>query len=343
MSIGGGYDMARRESLSSPFEEVYVDDSYDNTDVFPQVDMHTQIFRDERELADLLRSMTTASVSHLSLASVNAVAGYIRESKCNSQNMCLVLRCTLSMPSEHFDREFDLTEEARRTLDANPDDFLTHYGEYCIAGQIRQSSFYAVCTYSSTDEGQLDALAAALGGTGAVNQTSFAAATQLMTSMESHSPSIRETHRFHIVGVEGEGGLSWLKNAKIPEAWEGFRAEYKPIPQVALVKHYSSLLPGKIRRPVTAYQISQDIAGALWQCALLQMAARSKSTYQSNSISRLDRIQERLSALACSNADEDLEEVGDILKTLDNIKVQLRKPAWSAIKTEIDKLPVPPE
>ncbi|KAF9739896.1 hypothetical protein PMIN06_006061 [Paraphaeosphaeria minitans] len=343
ISIGSGYDMARRESLPSPFEEVYIDDSYDSTDVFPQVDMHTQLFRDERELTDFLRSMTTASVSQLSVASVNAVAGYIRESKCNSQNMCLVLRCTLSMPPEHFDRELDLTEEARRTLETNPDDFLKHYGEYCITGQIRQSSFYAVCTYSSSDAGQLDALATALGGTGTVNQTSFVAATQLMTSMESQSSSIQQTHRFLIAGVEGEGGLSWLENAKIPEAWEGFRSEYKPIPQVALVKHFSSIFPGKIGRPVTGYEIPRDIGEALWQCALLQMAARSKATYQGTLILKLNSVQGRLSVLSCSNDDDDLKEVGDILKSLENIQVQLRKPAWSTIKAEIDQLSVTPE
>ncbi|KAK7192713.1 hypothetical protein DPSP01_006857 [Paraphaeosphaeria sporulosa] len=343
MNIGGGYDMARRESLPSPFEEVYIDDSYDSTDVFPQVDMHTQLFRDERELTDSLRSMTTASVSHLSVASVNTVSGYIRESKCNSQNMCLILRCTLSMPPEHFDRELDLTEEARRTLETDPDGFLKQYGEYCITGQIRQSSFYAVCTYSSTETGQLDALAAALGGTGTVNQTSFSAAAQLMTSMALHSPSVQETHRFHIAGVEGEGGLSWLENAKIPEAWEGFRTEYKPIPQVALVKHYSSVIPGKIDRPVTGYDVPRDIAEALWQCALLQMAARSKATFQGTLILNLDRIQERLSILTCSDDDEDHTEVNDILKTLENIQVQLRQPAWPAIKAEIGQSSATPE
>ncbi|KAF2445186.1 hypothetical protein P171DRAFT_473055 [Karstenula rhodostoma CBS 690.94] len=344
MSLGGGYDMARRESLPSPFEEVDPDDSYDScTDVFPQVDVHTQLFRDERELTDVLRSMTAASISHLSVASVNAIAGYIRESKCNSQNMCLVLRCTLSMPPEHFDRELDLSEEARRTLEDSPDNFLKYYGEYCITGQIRQSSFYAVCSYSSTDTAQLDALAAALGGTGTVNKTSFAAATQLVTSIESHSSSVQETHRFHIAGVEGEGGLAWLENAKIPEAWKGFRAEYKPIPQVALVKHYSSILPGKIGRPVAGYEIPRDIAEALWQCALLQMAARSKATYQGTLILKLDRIEERLSVLTCSNDDADLGEVRDILKTLDNIQAQLRKPTWPAIKAEIDRMPVTPE
>lgn len=342
MSIGGGYDMARRESLPSPFEEVYLDDNYD-TDVFPQVDVHTQLFRDERELTDLLRSITAASVSYLSIASVNAIAGYIRESKCNNQNLCLVLRCTLSMPPEQFDRELELSEEARRTLEANPDDFLKHYGEYCITGQIRQSSFYAVCTYSSTETAQLDAFAAALGGTGTVNQTSFAAATQLMTSMKSHSSSVQETHRFHIAGVEGEGGLSWLENAKIPEAWEGFRAEYKPIPQVALVKHYSSILPGKIDRPVAGYEVPRDMAEALWKCALLQMAARSKATYQGTLILKLDKIQELLSVLTCSNDDNDLKEVKDILETLETIQIQLRKPAWPAIKAEIDQLSVTPE
>jgi hypothetical protein len=337
MNVGGGYDMAKRESLPSPFEEVDIDGSYDSfTDVFPQVNVHTQLFRDERELTDLLRSMTAASVSYLSIASVKAIAGYIRESKCNSQNMCLFFRCTLSMPPEHFDRQLELSEEARQTLEADPENFFKCYGEYCIAGQIRQSSFYAVCTYSSTETAELDAFAAALGGTGTVNKSSFADATELMTRIESHSSSVQETHRFHITGVEGEGGLSWLENAKLHEAWEGFRDEYKPIPQVALLKHYSSILPGKIGRPTTRYEISRDIAEALWQCALLQMAARSKATYQGTLILALDRIQERLDVLGCSNDDADLREVSDIFKTLENVHIQLRKPAWPAIKAEID-------
>ena len=343
MTIGGGYDMARRESLASPFEVIDVDDCYISADVFPQVVVHTQLFRNERDLTDLLRSTTAASVSHLSVAAVNTIAGYIRESKCNSQNMCLIFTCTLSMPPEHFDRQLVLSEEARRHLEASPEAFSKYYGEYCIAGQIRQSSFYAVCTYSSKEPAKLDALAASLGGTGTVNETSWAAATKLMTSVESHKSSIQETHKFHITGVEGDMGLSWLENATIAEAWEGFRDDYRPIPQIALVKHYSSILPGKIDRPGIEYQISRDVAEALWKCALLQMAARSKSTYQGTIIPTLDRLQERLSVLTCVKDDTDLKEVKEILGRLEDIQLQLRKPAWPSIKAELDSLPVTPE
>jgi hypothetical protein len=243
MVLGGGYDMIARESLPAPFEEIDVEDSY-STETFPQVDVQAQVFRDEQELTEHLWSMASASSPSSSLASVNSMASYIKTAKCNAENACLILRCTLSMPPEHFDGELDLTDTGRQMLDSSPQKFTDSYGEYCITGYIRQSSFFAVCTYSSTNVEELDKFTSTLGASGSPDKSKIDAASDLVKGTKSHSPSIRESHKFNISGVEGEIGLSWLENATVTEAWQGFRFDYKPVPQIAILKHYSSVLPG---------------------------------------------------------------------------------------------------
>ncbi|GAB7327275.1 hypothetical protein MBLNU13_g11161t1 [Cladosporium sp. NU13] len=337
MVLGGGYDMTARESLPSPFDEVEAEESY-STDTFPQVDVQSQVFRDERELTNHLWTTASASSPTLSLASARAMASYIETVKCNSQNVCLVLRCTLSMLPEHFDNELDLSDTGRKLLDSSPEKFIECYGEYCIAGQIRQSSFFAVCTYSSPDAEELDKFTAALGvaksgGTAGLDDT-----TDLVKGTKSHALSIKESHRFCINGVEGEIGLSWLEHATVAEAWQGFRFDYKPVPQVALLKHYSSILPGEITRPKSHHEISWDMSEAVWKHALLNMAARSKAVTQSATLATLDKISDRLDALSDSSNGSDSSEVKEILSKLDEVRDQLRKPVRPAIKAELQAL-----
>jgi hypothetical protein len=337
MVLGGGYDMAARESLPSPFDEVEAEESY-STDTFPQVDVQSQVFRDEQELTNHLWNTASASSPNHSLASVKAMSSYIKTAKCNSENACLVLRCTLSMPPEHFDHELDLSDTGRKLLDLGPEKFIECYGEYCIAGQIRQSSFFAVCTYSSPDAAELEKFTAVLGAAKSEGEAGLNATTDLVKGTKSHASSIKESHRFCITGVEGEIGLSWLEHATVAEAWQGFRFDYKPVPQVALLKHYSSILPGEIERPRSHHDISWDVTEAVWKHALLNMAARSKATTQSATLATLDRISDRLDTLSNSNATSQSSEVKEILSKLDDVRDQLRKPARPAIKAELQAL-----
>lgn len=337
MVLGGGYDMTARESLPSPFDEVEAEESY-STDTFPQVDVQSQVFRDEQELTNHLWNTASASSPNHSLASVKAMSSYIRTAKCNRENACLVLRCTLSMPPEHFDHELDLSDTGRKLLDRGPEKFVECYGEYCIAGQIRQSSFFAVCTYSSPDAEELEKFTAVLGAAKSEGEAGLNATTDLVKGTKSHASSIKESHRFCITGVEGEIGLSWLEHATVAEAWQGFRFDYKPVPQVALLKHYSSILPGEVGRPRSHHDISWDVTEAVWKHALLNMAARSKATTQRATLATLDRISDRLDTLSNSNATSQSSEVKEILSKLDEVRDQLRKPARPAIKAELQAL-----
>lgn len=334
MVLGGGYDLATNESLPSPFESVDAEDNY--TDIFPQVDVQAQLFRDAQELTDSLWALAAASSSsNLSAATVNTLAPYIRTSKCNDKNACLILRCTLSMPPEHFDNELDLTGNARDLLNSAPERFTSCYGEYCVTGQIRQSSFFAICTYSSTDTEELEKFTSTLNATKSADKPDMDIATDLARGNGSHE-SIRTSHRFHIAGVEGEIGLSWLENATVTEAWQGFRFDYKPVPQVALLKHYSSLLPGQIERPTQPYETSWNITEALWKCALLQMAARSGASQQSPLIATLEKLNERLVKLNASKSDT--AETSDILTELDRLKNQVQTANRPTIKAELENL-----
>jgi len=337
MVLGAGYDMATRETLPSPFETVDVEDSY-STETFPQVDVQTQVFRDEQELSEHLWSMASASSPSSSLASVKSMASYIKTTKCNAENACLVLRCTLSMPPEHFDDELDVTDTGRQMLNSNPQKFIDSYGEYCITGYIRQSSFFAVCTYSSTNAEELDKFTSMLGASGSSDKSGIDVASDLVKGTKSHSPSIRESHKFNISGVEGEVGLSWLENATVTEAWQGFRFDYKPVPQIAILKHYSSILAGEIPRPTRSHEVSWHINEAVWKCALLQMATRSKSAQQHATIVALSTISERLDVLCCSNNEATVVEVKEIISKLDDMRNQARRPARPAIKAELEAL-----
>jgi len=338
MVLGSGQDMTTRETLPSPFEEVDVEDSY-STETFPQVDVQAQVFRDERELTEHMWSMASASSPSSSLASVKSMASYIRTTKCNAENACLILRCTLSMPPEHFDGELDLSDTGRQMLDKSPQTFIDSYGEYCVTGYIRQSSFFAVCTYSSTNAEELDKFTSTLGTSGSPDKSRIDVASDLVKGTKSHPPSIRESHKFNISGVEGEIGLSWLENATVTEAWQGFRFDYKPVPQIAILKHYSSILPGEIPRPAKSHEVSWHINEAVWKCALLQMATRSKSTQQHATILTLSKLSERLEELSSSLNDEaTVAEVKEIISKLEGLRNQERKPARAAIKAEVEAL-----
>ena len=337
MVLGAGYDMTTRETLPSPFETVDVEDSY-STETFPQVDVQAQVFRDEQELIEHLWSMASASSPNSSLASIKSMASYIKTIRCNTENACLILRCTLSMPPEHFDDELDVTDTGRRILDSSPQKFIDSYGEYCVTGYVRQSSFFAVCTYSSTNVEELDKFTSTLGASASSDRSGIDAASDLVKDTKSHSSSIRESHKFNISGVEGEIGLSWLENATVKEAWQGFRFDYKPVPQVAILKHYSSVLPAEIPRPKTSREISWHINEAVWKCALLQMAARSKSAQQHATIVTLSTISERLDALCGLNDEATVAELKEILLKLDKLSNQARRPARSAIKAELEAL-----
>jgi hypothetical protein len=337
MVLGGGYDMTARESLPSPFDEVEAEESY-ATDTFPQVDVHSQVFRDEQELTNHLWTAASASSPNHSLASAKAMASYMKTAKCNSENACLVLRCTLSMPPEHFDNELDLSDTGRKLLDNSPKDFIECYGEYCIAGQIRQSSFFAVCTYSSSDAEELEKFTAVLEAPKTGGEAGLNATTDLVKGTKSHASSIKESHRFCINGVEGEIGLSWLEHANVAEAWQGFRFDYKPVPQVALLKHYSSILPGEIPRPSVHHDISWGLTEAVWKCALLHMAIRSKAVTQGTTLATIDQISDRLDTMSNSGINSNSTEVKEILTKLEEVGNQIRKSARPAIKAELQTL-----
>jgi hypothetical protein len=337
MVLGSGYDMITREPLPSAFEEVDVEDSY-STETFPQVDVQAQVFRDEQELIEHLWSLASATSPSSSLASVKSMASYIKTAKCNAENACLILRCTLSMPPEHFDGELDLTDTGRQMLNSSPQKFIDSYGQYCVTGYIRQSSFFAVCTYSSTNAEELEKFTSTLGASGSPDKSKIDEASDLVKGAKSNSPSIRESHKFNISGVEGEIGLSWLENATVAEAWQGFRFDYKPVPQVAILKHYSSVLPGEIPRPTKSHEISWHINEAVWKCALLQMAARSQSAPQHATIVALSTLSERLDVLGSSKDESAVVEVKEIISKLEDLRNQARKPTRPAIKAEVEAL-----
>lgn len=335
MVPGGGYDIATHESLPSAFDSVDVEDNY-SADTFPQVDVQAQVFRNAYELTDSLWPLATASYSSLSAATVKTLAPYIRTAKCNSNNACLVLRCTLSMPPEHFDSELDLTDEARELLQSSPDKFTKSYGEYCVAGQIRESSFFALCTYSSTNTAELVTFTSKLNATGSTEKPGIDVATDLTKDTESHGSSIKESHRFHISGVEGEVGLSWLNNATVTEAWQGFRVDYKPVPQVALLKHYSSVLPGQIERPTSHQHTSCNITEAMWKGALLEMTARSATAQPSSTITTIEALNQRLDKSSSSQEAISDSEMTAILSKFDALRVQLQNARGPVIKMALE-------
>lgn len=335
MVLGGGYDMAARESLASPFEEVEAEETY-SADTFPHVDVQAQVFRDAQELTNHLWTTASASSPYHSPATVKAMASYMRTARCNSENACFVLRCMLSMPPEHFDGELDLSDTGRRLLDSSSEKFTECYGEYCIAGQVRQSSFFAVCTYSSKDTEELERFTATLGEAKSEGKSGLNATTDLVKGMKLHASSIKESHKFCISGVEGEIGLSWLENATVAEAWQGFRFDYKPVPQIALLKHYSSILPGEIKRPTALHDVSWEVTEAIWKCALLQMTAQSKSTSQASTLATLNKINDRLDTISNTDASSDAGEIKEILSTLESLRDRLRRPAQPLIKAELE-------
>jgi hypothetical protein len=104
------------------------------------------------------------------------------------------------------------------------------------------------------------------------------------------------------------------------------------------LKHYSSVLPGEIPRPTRTHEVSWHINEAVWKCALLQMAARSKSAQRHEDIVALSTISDRLDVLGSSKDESAVVEVKEIISKLENLRNQARKPTRPAIKAEVEAL-----
>lgn len=343
MRIGTGYDVATLETLPSPFCSIDDDDDSDQ-DVPSKFEIQAQFFRNQEELADYLESFNKATVSYLTPASMIAMANYIKSVRCSTNSMCLVMRCAITTKAEHFHEDLDLTDQAQKILDDDPSAFTNCYGAYCVTGHIRQSSFCAVSVYSSEDAADLGDFAASLGVTGQTKSDSLNDASMLIRKAESHSSSIQESHKFLIDGAEGGRDLTWLQDGNLVDAWHGFRSEYKPIPHVALLNHYSSVLVNKIPRPTRYYDVPFNPAEAIWKCAILQMEARSATGRQNPFAEVLENIHKRLSVLSSSREPADLAELRQIADKLNTLKDSIRSGtharavARPTLRSELEKL-----
>ena len=340
MSIGNGFDILTYESMPSPFNKINGPKS-ERPDIFPEVEVQAQLFRKHEELTAYLESATTALVPSLSAASVRAIATTMKSARCDDLNMCLLLRCAISTNAEHFDQDLVLSSYAEELLgdpEHGSEDFVQSYGQYCIAGQIRQSHFFAICTYTSKTAEELDSFASSLGATGDTKMLSGESTASLLERIELHASSIQQSHKLYVAGIEGSAGLEWLESARVSDAWEAFQEDYCPVPYVAVIKHYSSILPGRVSRPTQPYDIPREAVEALWRCTILQVTARSQPGYRASTVTRLDVLKGRLSNLAESNSTEAKEETRQIKSKLEKIRVHLSEPTWPTIRANLDKL-----
>ncbi|KAH6860533.1 hypothetical protein B0T12DRAFT_499419 [Alternaria alternata] len=221
-------------------------------------DLHTleissKILRDEETLLQYMTSDTRA----------------LKTAQCSKKSMIVIKRCTIMLPAEHYERLLELSDEAESCFGR-----LNWYGQYCITGRTRQSTFFAVSTYSADTKQELDRFASTLSVDFNGKAVSVEAASSFEMGSSNMSGSIRETHEVVVVGCSSRNLQHRLHTIDIQKAWVDFLEHYTPIPVLAHITHYANI-DIRIKHPEGSLSITEDFRNAAELAQLLQVAARS--------------------------------------------------------------------
>jgi hypothetical protein len=280
MKIGSGYDLHKQQSLRSPFWLCHPP-----TDL-PEMDLHTleissMILRDEETLLQYMTSDTRALASVFTVFNLKALLETLKTARCSKTSMTVIKRCTITLPAEHLEHLLELSHEADSCFgrlnwykEDNARTFMSRYGQYCITGRTRQSTFFAVSTYSADTKQELDHFASTLSADFNGKTISVQAASSFEMGSSKVSGSIMQTHEVVVVGCSSHNLHHRLHTIDIQKAWVDFLEHYTPIPVLAHLTHYANI-DIRISHPQGPLSITEDFRNAAELAQLLQVAARS--------------------------------------------------------------------
>jgi hypothetical protein len=268
MNIGSGYDVRSQQIKRSPFQRLQPQPSVAVNPESAQVHLTYKSFRKVEDLESYMSNVTSASVGYAGIASIKAAASTLSSAKCNATNMTVVIRCTITLPAEHFDRDLVLTDEAECCLAAwqypwskanyNSDRFLEQYGQYCVTGYTRQASFFSTSTFEARTTEQLNQFAGQLGADYQSAVITASAATSHIQKMCQQNQETSSSHEIFVTGLnETSIQESFSDPTNVLKTWNTFLKGYAPIPSVAHLQHYANLnVGGRIPGPNSATQLS---------------------------------------------------------------------------------------
>lgn len=287
MNIGSGYDARSQQVKRSPFQRLPPQSSVAVSPESAQVHLTYKSFRKVEDLESYMSNVTSASVGYAGVASIKAAASTLSSAKCNATNMTVVVRCTITLSAEHFDRDLVLTDEAESCLAAwqypwskanyNSDTFLEQYGQYCVTGYTRQASFFSTSTFEARTTEQLNQFAGQLGADYSSAVTSVNAATFHIQKMSLQNQETSSSHEIFVTGLnETSIQESFSDPTNVLKAWNTSLKGYACIPSVAYLQHYANLnVGGRIPGPNSATQLSILPMPLLQKSVLLGILARS--------------------------------------------------------------------
>jgi hypothetical protein len=277
MQLGKGYDVYHSDTIATPFEPVELPKAYPKDGIDVKTSQH--VLRSESDRQRYTSARASASVSFLPFVAVDAVADIMKTAVCNETNLTVVTSCTVDCPTEDFEHRLRLNDTGSECLNARfggATRFKQRYGEYCITGFVRQAAFTAISRYQARDKAILDAYAASLSVGATYGQFGVVATTKMMDAAWSSDREISQTHDVHISGYNADDGLyKTLHDVNVPEMWADFLANMSPRPQLAIIRHYSTLFPDKIARPTAVIHLPVAIINALRKCTEARLIAQS--------------------------------------------------------------------
>lgn len=278
MTIGSGYDMQDLQPTRPAFDQFDLEFVTD-TSRLEDFKLETQTIETAEDIQRAISLMSNGSAPVLSIGNLNAATQYLSKVKNNAKNMVTVISCTYTWPEETYDPEDppDLTTEADDLLDQKkPDAFFSRYGQHFIAGRICQSSFHAIYTHGATTAEDLSNFKRAI----AESRMSMTTATEIDQIAKyteiAKSSNITTRLQTFVNGVDDSIGLHASTHDVVPALKNFIQESHKPLPYIAILKHYSLVVPG-LPRPNQSWTLSSDLWIALEQLTTIAVQARSHS------------------------------------------------------------------
>ncbi|KAK6441886.1 hypothetical protein LTR95_001887 [Oleoguttula sp. CCFEE 5521] len=329
--IGAGCDPSTHEVLASPFFGLNnEDDSDDDDEDARAVDskqvvsfaLHDEVFTDAIRLADYLETWTSGPGPPLSVEQMRELGEYVKSLQCGQGRAVQVVRGTVTEKARQFHDELLLTPQAKAVLSEGGERFREGYGEYCVTGHIRQASLVAISSYGTDEVNGLTR-----SSTGLSLSSKRSNGEQSGTSNGPSPTGDQRSRKVLVSGIKADDGLAIGQESDLTKAWQHFREKHELMPRVALLEHYSSLLPGQIERPTKNVTLGFDTSSALWRCAVLQMLSHSLTAVSQTTIERLEVIHEKMNTHIKPQESAENAAVEKLGDELDEISISLREMA----------------
>lgn len=275
MQLGDGYDIDKFQSVSSALSEVNIVRTGPEG-VAITVDFQSHIIRTKEDLDTQIDVSMSLSSSITPLFSLAESSAYLKSIKCNETSMTTIIRCTITSSSREILSTPKLSEGALKCLKKSlfePRDFekfYGRYGQYCVWGRISLSTLSATCIHTAKSKEKLDKFTLEIGGS--YNLVGLDAISKYIK--KAQSSKIETKISVQMTGCSTAGIGNYISASEFERVLKGFMDNHRPVPQLAILKHYSNLY-AKITRPSERPLLPKDISNAYQTCLSLQVISRT--------------------------------------------------------------------